>query len=169
MRTDDELKRAAEEDRMLQRLLDDASNRPPRPMSTPESIAAGKAAMAEGRARAAETLARRIENKELLPAAELRGALGITQAEIDDAVDSNRLFAFEGPDGEHYYPAFYTDADLDRASLELVAQELGGLPAASKYHFFVSKRTNLGETTLEALKRGRVDEVLRSASGFAIT
>lgn len=169
MWTEEELKRAAEEDRMLQRLLDDASNRPPRPMSTPESIAAGHAAMAEGRERAAETLARQIENKELLSAIELRSALGIPQAEIDDAVDSNRLFAFVGPDGEHYYPAFFAAADMDRASLELVAQELGGLPAASKYHFFVSKRTNLGDTPLEALYRGRVDEVLRSASGFAST
>ena len=169
MWTEEELKRAAEEDRMLQRLLDDASNRPPRPMSTPESIAAGRAAMAEGRERAAETLARRIESKELLSAQELRKVLGVTQAEIDDAVASNRLFAFEGPGGERYYPAFYAVAEMDRASLELVAQELLDLPAPSKYHFFVSKRTNLGETPLEALKRGRVDEVLRSASGFAST
>lgn len=43
MRTDEELKRAAEEYRMLQRLLDDVSNQQPRPMSTPESIAAGRA------------------------------------------------------------------------------------------------------------------------------
>ena len=169
MWSDDELKRAEEEDRTLQRVLDEATNRPPRPMSTPESIAAGHAAIAEGRERAAETLARRIESKELWSAAELRSALGIPQAEIDDAVDSNRLFSFEAPDGEYYYPAFFAAADMDRASLELVAQELGGLPAASKYHFFVSKRTNLGETPLDALKRGRVDEVLRSASGFAST
>ena len=169
MRTDEELKRAEEEDRTYQRLLDDASDRPPRPMSTPESIAAGAAAMAEGRARAAETLARRIENKELLSAGEMRSALGITQAEIDDAVEDNRLFAFEGPDGEHYYPAFYTQADLDRSGLELVTQELRDLPAASKYHFFVSKWTNLGDTPLEALKRGRFAEVLKAASGFADT
>ena len=169
MWTDEELKRAEEEDRTLQRVLDEATNPPPRPMSTPESIATGELAMAEGRVRAAETLARRIENKELLSAGELRSALGITQAEIDNAVDSNRLFSFEAPGGEHYYPAFFAATDMDRASLELVAQELGGLPAASKYHFFVSKRTTLGETPLEALKRGRVDEVLRSASGFANT
>lgn len=169
MRTDDELKRAEEEDRILRRVLDEASYSQTRPMSTPESIAAGKAAMAEGRARAAETLARRIENKELLSAGELRGALGITQAEIDDAVDSNRLFALEGPGGEHYYPAFYIDADLDGSGLELIAQELRDLPAASKYHFFVSKRTNLGATPLEALKRGRVAEVCKAAAGFANT
>ena len=169
MRTDEEMKRAEEEDRTFQRLLDDASDRPRRPMSTPESIAAGKAAMAEGRERAAETLARRIENKELLSAAELRSALGATQQAIDDAVAENRLFAFEGPDGERYYPAFYAAADMDRDSLELVAQELLDLPAPSKYHFFVSKRTNLGETPLEALQRGRLAEVLRAASGFAIT
>jgi hypothetical protein len=94
MRTDDELKRAEEEDRILRRVLDEASNRPPRPMSTPESIAAGHAAMAEGRERAAETLARRVESKELLSADELQYAIGIDQEEIDEAVEHNRLFAF---------------------------------------------------------------------------
>ena len=138
-------------------------------MSTPATIAAGKAAMAEGRERAAETLARRIENKELLSAAELRSALGITQAEIDEAVASNRLFALKGPGGAPYYPGFYADATVDRSALELVVQELRDLPAASKYHFFVSKRTNLGATPLEALKRGRVAEVCQAAAGFANT
>jgi hypothetical protein len=95
--------------------------------------------------------------------------LGVTQKDIEDAVAESRPFAFVGPDGERYYPAFYAVADMDRASLEPVAQELLDLPAPSKYHFFVSKRTNLGETPLEALKRGRVAEVLRAASDFAIT
>ena len=167
MWSEDELKRAGEEDRMVQRVLAEARNRPSRPMSTPESIAAGDAAMAEGRERAAETLARRIENKELLSAVELQGALGITQAEIDDAVDGNRLFALDGPDGAPYYPAFYADADIDKPALELVAQELCDIPAASKYHFFVSRRTNLGATPLEALKGGRVEDVLHAAAGFA--
>lgn len=169
MWTDEEMQRAEEEDRILRRVLDEASNRPPRPMSTPESIAAGHAAMAEGSERAAETLARRIENKELLSAVELRDAIGITKAEIDDAVEANRLFAFEGPGGEPYYPAFYADATVARSALELVAQELLDLPAPSKYHFFLSKRTNLGTTPLEALKCGRVDEVLQAAAGFANT
>lgn len=169
MWTDNEMKRAQEEDRILQRVLDEASNGPPRPMSTPESIAAGRLALAEGRVRAAETLARRIGNKELLSAGELRSALGITQAEIDEAVASNRLFALEGPGGEPYYPAFYADADVDRSGLELVTQELRDLPAASKYHFFVNTWTNLGATPLEALQRGRLAEVLRAASGFATT
>lgn len=117
MWTDEEMERAEEEDLMLQRVLEEGRNLPDRPMSTPESIAAGNAAMAEGRARAAETLARRIENKELLSAGELRGALGITQADIDDAVGTNRLFAIDGPDGAPYYPAFYADAGVDRPLL----------------------------------------------------
>ena len=169
MWTGDEMLRAQEEDRMLQRLLDDGSNQQPRPMSTPESIAAGAAAMTEGRKRAAKTLARRIANKELLSAGELRSALDVTQQDIDDAVALNRLFAFEGPDGERYYPAFYADADLDKVAFGMVAQELRDVPATSQYHFFVSKRTNLGETPLEALERGRVDEVLQAAAGFANT
>jgi hypothetical protein len=169
MRTDEELKRAEEEDRTFQRLLDAVSNQQPRPMSTPESIAAGRAAMAEGRVRAAETLVRRIANRELLSAAELREALGIAQAEIDDAVEDNRLFSIYAPDRQPYYPSFYANTDLDKVAFGLVAQVLRDVPATSQYHFFVSKRTNLGETPLEALKRGRVDEVLKAAAGFANT
>lgn len=169
MWTDEDMKRAHDEDRMVQRVLAEARNSPDRPMSTPESIAAGKVAMAEGRARAAETLARRIANKELLSAAELSSALGIAQAEIDEAVGTNRLFAFDGPDGAPYYPAFYADANLDRVAFWMVAQELRDVPATSKFHFFVSKRTNLSQTPLEALRRGRVAEVLQAAAGFAIT
>jgi hypothetical protein len=114
--------------------------------------------------RAAETLARRIENKELLSAAELRSALSVAQQTIDEAVASNRLFAFEGPGGQPYFPAFYADATVDGSAVELVAQELLDLPAP-----FVSRRTILGETPLEALKRGRVADVLRAESGFVIT
>lgn len=169
MWSDDELKRAEHEDIVGQRVLEEARNRPPRPMSTPESIAAGNAAMAEGRLKAAETLARRIENKELLTSAELQRALGMDQAELDYTVAANRLFSVEGPGGEPYYPAFYADADADRSALERVTQELRDVPAASKYHFFVSKRTSLGETPVEALRRGRLAEVLQTASGFAST
>lgn len=102
-----------------------------------------------------------------MSAGELREALGITQVELDDAVEDNRLFSFDGADGQPYYPAFYADAGIDRPALESVAQELRDLPAASKYHFFVSKWTNLGETPLEALRRGRVGEVCQAACGFA--
>ena len=49
MWADEEMKRAEEEDPLLQKVLLEARNSPPRPMSTLESIAAGNAAMAEGR------------------------------------------------------------------------------------------------------------------------
>ncbi len=166
--TDDETKRAEEEGRMVQRVLDEARNRMDRPMSTPESIAAGKAAMAQGRVHAAETLARQIENKELLSANELQHALGITQAEIDEAVGAGRLFAMVATNGEPYYPAFYAAPAVDRTAFEAVALELRDLPPESRYHFFTSRRTNLGSTPLEALQAGRVSEVLQSAAGFAI-
>lgn len=169
MWTDEEVKRAEEEDRIVERALGEALNRPPQQMYTPESIAAGDATMAEGSVKAAETLARRVESKELLSADALRSALRVTQQAIDEAVASHRLFAFEGPGGQHYYPAFYADGIVNKAALEMVAQELRELPAPSKYHFFVSMRANLGATTLEALQCGRLAEVLRAAIGFAIT
>lgn len=164
-----EMKRTEEKDRLVQRALENARNRPPRPMSTPESVAAGDAAMAEAHAQAAEDLVCRIESKELLSADELRSALGISQAEINDTVEDNRLFTIDGPDGQPYYPAFYADGDMDRVAFGLVAQALCDLPSGANYHFFISKRTNLGETPLEALRRGRVAEVLQAASGFSTT
>ena len=71
MWTKEEITRAQAEDRLPQKLLKGVRNRPDRPMSKPESVAAGKVAVVEGLARAAETVARRIECKELLSAAEI--------------------------------------------------------------------------------------------------
>lgn len=167
MWANDEIERAAEEDRILNAALKEAETHAAHPMSTPESIAAGEAATLEAREKAAEILARRIESKELLSVDELREALGITRLEIEDAVVAARIFSLEGPGGVKYYPAFYANGDLDRSALEIVAQELRELPAGAKYHFFFSKRTSLGMTPLEALKCGRVDEVLQAATAFA--
>jgi hypothetical protein len=153
---------------MFQRLLDDASNRPPRSMS--RRVNRNRTGSNGGGPReAAGTLARRTANKELLSAGELREAHGIAQAKIDDAVEDNRLFAFVGSDGEFYYPAFYAAADLDTSGLELVAQKLNDHPGASRFHFFVSKRTNLSATPLEALQRARLAKVLSATNRFAVT
>jgi len=69
--------------------------------------------------------------------------------------------------GAFYYPAFYADGRFDRRSLEKVTRALGDVPAASKYFFFTSPSTLLGNTTPEALAKGRLDDVVTSAGAFS--
>ncbi len=115
----------------------------------------------------AAALQRRIDSKALLPPREFQAALGISKQSISEALKSRRMFAVVGPGGEFYYPAFYADTMFDRRSLEKVTKALGELPAASKYFFFTSKSTMLGAVTpLEALQKGRLQDVLIAASGF---
>lgn len=158
-------KRAAREDAAVQAVL--SAPLPRGSMSTPESRRRGKEAMAAGAQNAAATLQARIASKELISSGELQRALDVQRQAISLAVKKNRMFAMVGPSGENFYPAFYADSSLDRRALEAVSQTLGSLPGASKFYFFTAKSTFLGETPLEALRKGRVDAVLSAAAGFA--
>ena len=130
-------------------------------------VRANAAVMSKLRGESAAALQRRINSKELLPPKEFQDALGITRQSVNEAVKARRMFALLGPAGEYYYPAFYADGDLNRREVEKVAKVLGRVPAASKYYFFTSKVTSLGEVTpLEALKKGRLDDVLIAAEAF---
>lgn len=123
--------------------------------------------MSRLRRESAAALQRRIDSKELLPPKEFQEALGISRQSINEAVKARRMFALLGPGGEYYYPAFYADGDLHRREVEKVAKLLDGVPAASKYHFFTSKSTYLGGVTpLQALKRGRLNDVLIAATAL---
>jgi hypothetical protein len=113
-------------------------------------------------------LKERIENKVLITSKELQDLLQVTPLFISDAERSNRLFSIAGPAGENYYPAFYADVSLDRGSIEEVCIALDSLPSTSKFYFFTSKSTYLGvKTPLEALKEGRLADVLAAATGYA--
>jgi hypothetical protein len=153
-------------DSRFERSFATALARVPGPMVTERSKAAGSAFMTKFRAESAAALLSRIESKELLTSAELQNALKIRRQSISDAVKSNRLFALVGPSGENYYPAFYTDPSLDRRIVEKVSKAMGAIPGAAKYSFFTSKSHMLGETPLEALRKGRVQEVLAAATAY---
>lgn len=166
---DDEKKAAAKEDAKVQRILAVARGQKGVSAPTEDSERESMEFMVEMRRGSAAAMKRRIANKELLPSKEFQEALNIRRQSISDAVQSGRMFALVGPSGENYYPAFYADADLDRRSVEKVSKALGQLPAASKYFFFTSKSSFLGaETPLEALKNGRIADVLVAAAGFAV-
>ncbi|MGZ8338615.1 MAG: hypothetical protein ACXWU9_03465 [Telluria sp.] len=123
--------------------------------------------MAEFQRGSAAALVRRLESKELLTQAELVERLGGNHRWVTSALKGERLFAVQAPSGVDYFPAFYAAPSIDRRSIGKVAKVLSGLPAASKYYFFVSKSFMLGMTPLEALADGRVKDVLTVAAGFA--
>lgn len=160
-----EEKTAKNEDSIVRSVL--AGGRKESVEPTAEQQQANAEIMAKLRREAAAVFQRRIECKELLPPKEFQEALGISRQSINEAVKARRMFALLGPAGENYYPAFYADGDLHRRDLEKVAKVLGDVPAASRYHFFTSKSTYLGAATpLEALKKGRLGDVLIAAAAF---
>lgn len=135
--------------------------------STPESIRQGEEIMAQARIDAAHNLAERIKRGEFIPFRQLQAAWPVEHAAINETVATGRLFSVIGPSNENYYPAFYNDPSLDREALEKVSKALGSLPAVIKYHFFTARFFSLGETPLEALRKGRVEQVLAIAANYA--
>jgi hypothetical protein len=153
---------AQEEDRIAARVFEQMkTTRAQEPK--PESIAAGNAAMAEAHVRAAETVMRQIESKELLTATEFCDVLEVDADWLDAALDECRVFAITGPGGRAYYPAFYADSAIKREHVERVVRVLAPLSPRSQYLFFNSVRTSLDTTPLEALRAGRLDAVITTA------
>lgn len=104
---------------------------------------------------------------EFVRAAELADALGVTKQAISKALRDKRVFTLE-IDGVRYYPSFYLDGELERRQLESVTKALGDLPGASKLQFFSTPKHSLdGATPLEALAKGKFEQVMKSARGFA--
>jgi len=154
--------RAMEEDRIAERAFEQMKH--PRSQSpTPESIAAGEAHLAEAHVRAAETVKGQIESKELLTADEFCDVLEVDVDWLDAALDEYRVFAITGPGGRAYYPAFYADTGIRREHLERVTRTLALLHPRSQFLFYTTVRTSLGETPLDALRAGRLDDVITAA------
>lgn len=158
---------AAREDAVVEQVLRQAQAEKSPVTSTPLSVREGERVMAEARRQSAATLRERIEREDYITSAKLQMAWHVKRQAISNALASGRIFAIVGPSGDNYYPSFYADESLDRRIVEKVTRALGALPAASKYHFFTSQFTPLGSTPLEALRRGKVQEVLAAASNFA--
>jgi hypothetical protein len=158
---------ARDEDRRVQSALRNARGKAHQSMTSADSVAAGEAAMAQARQLAQQDIAVLIQRGELINSAQLQERLGVSRQAISGAVKAGRLFVIIGPGGENFYPDFYADPKLDRRSLEKVIRELGSIPAWSKLSFLTSISVQLKARPLEALRAGRVDQVLRSARAFA--
>lgn len=135
--------------------------------------AAGKAQqendafMADLRSQEQALRAQDIASKKLLSSVELRDRLGLTKQALSAAVRAQRMFVLAGPSGESFYPAFFADAKYDRPVLEKVSKALGGLSGGSKWEFFTTPKISLGnKTPLDALAKGKIDQVLVAVAGF---
>lgn len=158
---------ARKEDEIAARVLRTAQTHSRETMSTSESVREGDALIAQASAKSNSTVASRIAKGEFVTSGELQRRLDIKRASISGAVKASRMFAVIGPSGDNYYPAYFADESLDRRALEKVSKTLGALPALSKHHFFTARSTLLGATPLEALRKGRVSDVLTAAAAFA--
>jgi len=103
----------------------------------------------------------------LLRAVHVCDVFGITEKRLNQDVVSGRLFTVDiGSD--QYIPAFFLANELDRKTLKKVVRRLGGLPGWSKWDFFTTPKASLENLTpLQALLKGDVKQVLRTASAFA--
>ncbi len=155
---------------LAQLVRDAQSRRVIAPMVTEESRRAGDVVIRRARRIAARRLREGIGRGEFLTAPELAARWAVDQAWIDNAVESNRLFFVLGPNDVKYYPALFDSADIDRQALEQVAAKLGNVPGPAKYQFFFTRSTLLrSKTPLEALRAGRLADVLTAADGYANT
>lgn len=108
-----------------------------------------------------------ISSERLLPGAAMRARLQVSPQALSAALKAKRMFVMQGPSGEYVYPAFFADSAYDRRVLEKVSKALGDLPGAAKWDFFMSPRVSLaGKTPLNALAKGKVDEVMAAADAF---
>lgn len=154
--------------RTIRRLLTNLADR-----ETPSGAAdaAGQADndafMANLRQQASRSRADLLAEGKLLESADLCERLQVSRQAVSKAVAEHRLFSLDGDGGRKLYPAFYGDAALPRRDIERVAQALGPLPGPVKWQFFTTPATSLqGKTPVEAISKGRIEDVLRAAGGF---
>ena len=113
------------------------------------------------------TRSKLVATKAVLSSVEMTEALGISRQALHKAVRDSRMFTLEYR-GENFYPAFFADPEQDRRKLEKVAAVLRHLPGWSKWQFFTTPKLPLdGATPLQALRKGRLLQVLKLAQAFA--
>jgi hypothetical protein len=154
------------ENRIVERVFEQMKT-PRSQVAMAEPIAADNLQIAEAHLCAAETVKQQIERKELLTAEEFCEVLKVDTDWLEFALDECRVFAITGPSGRSYYPAFYADPLIRREHVERVTRMLALLDPRSQYLFYTGVSTPQGVTPLDALRAGRLDEVITAALGAA--
>ena len=102
--------------------------------------------------------------EQLLTSTAFLAATGLKKERLSAAVAAGRIFCIIGPDNLDYYPAFFADRSAYiRQCLRNVCLSIRNLSACAKYEFYITDSRWLrgGGTPLEAIRAGRVNEVLR--------
>lgn len=103
----------------------------------------------------------------LLASADFIAPLAISRQALSKAVKEHRMFYVDGPSNAQLYPAFFITHTQQRRQLEKVSKQLGDLPGASKWQFFITPKASLaGRTPVDALKDGEFERVLTAATAF---
>lgn len=138
------------------------------PKHDPAPIVSSEEFMTSFRRKFQEQRNEDVRSGRLITSKELAEQLDITPAGVSKALNANRFFAFTLKSGTRYYPSFFADSKYERGKLEEISKALGNLPPDSKWNFFTAARFSLGnKSPLEALSKGRFDDVLKLARGFA--
>lgn len=121
------------------------------------------AARERGRRRVAEILG----EDDMLSAEAFAGLLGVTRVTVNTKRQNGQVLGLDGAKRGFRFPAWQLDRDgRPYAVLPELHRILGG--AWAVYRFLVSPHGSLdGRTALDALKRGRDDDVVSAAEGIA--
>lgn len=104
---------------------------------------------------------------QLLDSQALAALMGVTRQAINKAVAELRMFALDGTAGKKLYPAFFADTNINRRAIQQVSKALDRLAGSSKWQFFTNPRLSLGrKTPIEALRKGKFDQVMAAAHAF---
>jgi len=102
----------------------------------------------------------------VVSASDLAKLMGENLSFLAKSESAGQIFCLELL-GEKLYPAFFADGRYPREYLFLVTKRLGKVSGGAKMQFFEQPKGSLGGISpLEALERGMLALVKRSADGF---
>lgn len=127
-----------------------------------------RAALQEARERGRRRVAEIIAEDDMLSADGFADLLGVSRVTVNSRRQSGQVLGLDGAKRGFRFPAWQLDGDgRPFAALPTLHEILGG-SAWAVYRFLVSPHGGLdGVTGIDALRRGRSDEVIEAAEGVA--
>jgi hypothetical protein len=104
--------------------------------------------------------------KSVLSADDVAGRIGLTRQAVDKRRRAGHLLAVQTERRGYCYPDWQLKGDRVLSGLETVLEALGGHDPWMKLRFFLAKSIRLGRTPLDALRAGKVDEVVAAARAY---
>jgi hypothetical protein len=127
-----------------------------------------QAALNEARERGRKRVAEILAEDDMLTAEAFADLLGVSRVTVNSWRRTGQVLGLDGAKRGFRFPAWQLDEDgRPFAALSALQETLGG-SAWAVYRFLVTPQGGLnGQTGLEALRRGRTDDVIAAAEGVA--